>query len=171
MIKPVIMCAAVIALSSCSPKATTAPAATATENIGEPVAAPVVLTGTGSISKVLPKALVYRTNVPCPDKVVISLNTNRTAVQSFPAPTDVSAASAPLPLGHGWWLDRRGMGPNPAFIDMTYEQYAALKQAPSPAELLKMVLPDVHVTEARRLDMTPAQAAADTAAVLRLLDL
>lgn len=170
MHKSAIMCAATVVLAcSCSPKATT-PAAGTAAVADKPIAAPVVLTGQGT-AKMLPKALVYRTNVLCPDKVVISLNPSRTAVQSFPAPTDVSAASAPLSLGHGWWLDRRGMGPNPAFIDMTYEQYAALKAAPSPAELMNMVLPDVHVTEARRLDMTPAQALADTAAVLRLLDL
>lgn len=116
-----------------------------------------------------PRALVYKTNVPCPDKVAISLNSSRTAVLSYPAPSDVSAASAPLPLAGGWWLDRRGLGPNPAFINMTYEQYAALPAAPSPAELIKMILPGVHVTEARRLDMTPQEAAADTAAVNALL--
>ena len=49
---------------------------------------------------------------------------------------------------------------------MTYRQYAALQSAPSPAELLRMVLPDVHVTELRRLSMTPQQAEADTAAVM-----
>lgn len=116
-----------------------------------------------------PRALVYKTNVPCPDKVAISLNSSRTAVLSYPAPSDVSAASAPLPLAGGWWLDRRGLGPDPVFINMTYEQYAALPTTPSPAELMKMILPGVRVTEARRLDMSPQQAAADTAAVNALL--
>ena len=114
----------------------------------------------------LPKAIVYKTNVPCTDNVVISLNNDGTGVLSYPAPTDVSADSAPLQLPDGWLLDRRGIGPNPAFISMTYRQYAALQSAPSPAELLRMVLPDVHVTELRRLSMTPQQAEADTAAVM-----
>lgn len=111
------------------------------------------------------KAMVYRTNVPCPDRVAISLNSARDAVQSFPAPADVSSESAPLALADGWWLDRRGLGPNPAFIDMSYEQYSRLKEPPSTARLMRMILPDVSVTEVRRLDMTPQQAAADTAAV------
>lgn len=123
----------------------------------------------GPLQHALPRAIVYRTNVPCPDKVVISLNADRTAVLSYPAPTDVSAASSALPLADGWWLDRRGMGPNPAFIDMTYSQYAALSQAPGPAELMKMIIPGIEVTEVRRLDMTPQQAAADTAAVNAVL--
>lgn len=117
-------------------------------------------------ARMLPKAIVYKTNVPCTDNVVISLNNDGTGVLSYPAPTDVSADSAPLQLPDGWLLDRRGIGPNPAFISMTYRQYAALRSAPSPAELLRMVLPDVHVTELRRLSMTPQQAEADTAAVM-----
>lgn len=119
----------------------------------------------------LPRALVYKTSVPCVDNVAISLNDSRTAVQSFPAPTDVSAASTPIVLPDGWLLDRRGLGPNTAFITLTYEQYAALPSAPTTAELMKMIIPDARVTEARRLSMTPQQAAADTAAVIAELNL
>lgn len=117
------------------------------------------------------KALVYKTSVPCAQNVAISLNSAGTAVQSFPAPTDVSAASEPLQLPDGWLLDRRGLGPNTAFIRLTYAEYAKLAQAPSTAELMGMILPDAHVTEMRSLPMTPQEAAADTAAVLRLLGL
>lgn len=136
----------------------------ASDVVAVPVAAPV------RTLQAMPKALVYKTNVPCADNVAISLNPAGTAVQSYPAPTDVSAASAPLQLPGGWLLDRRGIGPNTAFIRLTYAEYAALPQAPSASELMAMVLPGVHVTEARRLDMTPQQAAADTAAVVRAIE-
>lgn len=153
-----------MALTACG---TATKAAAPGSDAGLAQAAPSVAASPAQYAR--PRALVYKTNVPCPDKVAISLNSSRTAVLSYPAPSDVSAASAPLPLADGWWLDRRGLGPNPAFIDMTYGQYAALPTAPSPAELMKMILPDVRVTEARRLDMTPQEAAADTAAVNALL--
>lgn len=130
------------------------------------IQAPAAATG----AKALRKAFAYKTNRPCLDNVAISLTPDGKAVQSFPAPTDVSAASAPLQLPDGWLLDRRGIGPNTAFISMTYAEYAALKQAPSTAELLKMVLPGVHITEGRRLPMSTQAAEADTAAVMRILN-
>ena len=117
----------------------------------------------------LPRAVVYKTNVPCYDNVAISLNATRSSVLSYPAPSDVSAASAPLQLPDGWLLDRRGLGPNPAFISLTYKEYSALKTPPSPDELMKMVLPDVYVTDLMRLDRTPQQAEADTALVVKII--
>ncbi len=119
----------------------------------------------------LPRALVYKTSVPCADNVAISLNPAGNAVQSYPAPGDVTAASAPVELPGGWYLDRRGLGPNTAFISLTYEEYSRLKQAPSPEQLMKMIIPGAEVTEMRRLDMSPSQAVADTAAVIRALEL
>ena len=38
-----------------------------------------------------------------------------------------------------------------------------------PDELMKMVLPDVYVTDLMRLDMTPQQAEADTALVVKII--
>ena len=137
----------------------------AQEVVAVPVVKPV-----RTLNATMPKALVYKTNVPCVDNVAISLNSDGTGVQSFPAPSDVTAASAPLQLPDGWLLDRRGIGPNTAFIRLTYAEYAALPSAPSTAELMRMVLPGVHVTEAHRLDMTPQQAAADTTAVVRAIE-
>lgn len=134
-----------------------------------PEAAPVK--AAGRAAAMLPRALVYKTSIPCADNVAISLNPAGTAVQSYPAPGDVSAASAPVELPGGWYLDRRGLGPDVAFINLTYEEYSRLKQAPAPEELMKMIIPGAEVTEMRRLDMSPAHAAADTAAVIRALKL
>lgn len=137
-----------------APPAPDAPAAMAPERIA------------GNTAAMVARATVYRTSVPVDSFVAISLNDARTAVQSFPAPSDVSAASVPLQLPDGWLLDRRGIGPNTAFIRMTYTQYAALPTAPSTAELMRLIIPDARVTELMRLSMTPQQAAADTAAVV-----
>lgn len=120
----------------------------------------------GATAAAVAHATVYRTSVPVDSFVAISLNQARTAVQSFPAPGDVSAASVPLQLPDGWLLDRRGIGPNTAFIRLTYTQYAALPTAPSTAELMSLIIPDARVTDVLRLSMTPQQAAADTAAVI-----
>ncbi len=160
---PVIMIAIAAAACHSQPKQAPQPAV-------QPDAAPVAVAGARPAS-MLPRALVYKTSVPCAENVAISLNASGTAVQSYPAPTDVTAASAPIDLPGGWLLDRRGLGPNTAFISLTYSEYSRLQKAPSPQELLKMVIPGAEVTEMRRLDMSPAAAAADTAAVIQALKL
>ncbi|MDE6542146.1 MAG: hypothetical protein K2L74_09040 [Muribaculaceae bacterium] len=144
----------------------TAPAAADTAAAPEVVQAAPEAAPAQAPARMLLRATVYKTSVPCADNVAIGLNAAGTAVQSFPAPSDVSAASAPLQLPGGWLLDRRGIAPNTAFIRLTYAQYAALPEAPSTAELMKMIIPGARVTEMRRLSMTPQEAAADTAAVM-----
>lgn len=136
------------------PPAPEAPAAMATERV------------IGSTPAMLPRATVYRTSEPVDSFVPISLNKGGDEVISFPAPSDVSDANIPIKLPDGWLLDRRGIGPNTAFIRLTYAQYAALPAAPTTAELLDMIIPGAHVTDLIRLSMTPQQAAADTAAVV-----
>jgi len=130
-----------------------------------PAPAPAPVASASRPAQALAKAVVYKTSAPCADNVAISLNASGSAVQSYPAPSDVNAGSAPLPLANGWWLDRRGIGPNTAFLSLTYAEYSALPKAPSTAQMMEMLLPEVRVTELRRLDMTPQQAATDTAAL------
>ena len=70
-----------------------------------------------------------------------------------------------MPLAGGWWLDRRGVGEHTVFTRWTYEEYHALKEVPAPREISAAVIPGAKVTEVMHLDMTPAEALADTAAV------
>lgn len=112
----------------------------------------------------IPHAVAYRTDGDYADCVPVNLAPDG-SLASYPAPSDISAASEPLPLVDGFLLDRRGIGPNTVFTRYTYRQYAALPQAPSQQQLLDSVIPGSRVNEMVVLPMTTSEALADTAAV------
>lgn len=112
----------------------------------------------------MPKARAYRMNGDYADNVPVGTD-GAGRIISFPAPTDVSAASKPVQLAGGWWLDRRGVGKHTAFTRFTYEEYAAMQQAPSVAQLKEAVIPGARVTVVAELPWTLQDAVADTAAV------
>lgn len=117
----------------------------------------------------LPKAVIYKTSADVRLNVPVTLDDAGTGLLSYPAPSDIFPEAAPLPLADGFLLDRRGVGPNSAFTTYTYAEYSALKTAPTPAELMKAIIPGVRVTEIVRLPFTTSVAVADTAEVNRLI--
>lgn len=120
-------------------------------------------------SQMMPKALAYKTDGDYRLNVPITLNSSRTEIVSYPAPTDINLDMAPVALADGWLLDRRGVGENTAFTTYTYSEYASLSQAPTVEQLLAAVIPGARVTAMQRLPMTLTEALADTAAVNKLL--
>ncbi len=129
----------------------------------ELIQAPERVIGNGPV-KALPRAVVYRmagdataANVP------VQLDANGNIV-SYPDPRDVKGAE-PIALGDGWLLDRRGISEQSVFTRYTYAQYSALGAPPTLADLRDAVIPGARPVDIHRLDMTPSQAAADTAAV------
>lgn len=116
----------------------------------------------------LPVAVVYQTSKPCADLVPVTVSDGR--LISYPAPTDITENSTPIPLDFGYWLSRQGgIGSDTRFTNWTFSQYQALESAPSPAEILAN-LSDAKVTDVKEIKgMTPWQAAADTAAVNRII--
>lgn len=119
----------------------------------------------------IPRAVVYRTNGPWNECVMVTLSPSRDALVSYPAPTDVNVNSAPVVLKDGWLLDRRGgVSTNSAFLRITYAEYAALPQAPAPDSIMSMVNPDARVTEVKRLPITASEAIENPSAVLKYLD-
>lgn len=112
----------------------------------------------------LPKAVVYRMSGPAtPANVPVQVNAAGNIV-SFPAPTDV-AGQEPISLADGYLLDRRGISANSRFTRWTYAEYAALPAAPSPSEIKNAIISGSQPLDIHVLDMTPSEAAADTAAV------
>lgn len=93
----------------------------------------------------MPKASAFRMNGDFADRVAVTLNPDGTLAY-FPAPSDITPESAPLSLGNGWWLNRQGLGPNSVFTKFTFRDYAALKTAPSPGEIIKAIVPGSEVT-------------------------
>lgn len=145
------------------------PVACSTKKTAEVVAEPEISTisagrpmaGTAAM---MPKAVVYKTSAPSADLVPVQLN-DKGELVSFPAPSDLTANSTPLPLTDGFWLDRRGITATSAFTRWTYAEYRAMKQAPSPAEILNNINPAIKVTTVMQLPMTLTEAEADTAVV------
>ncbi|MDE6346550.1 MAG: hypothetical protein K2L55_07775 [Muribaculaceae bacterium] len=114
----------------------------------------------------LPRAVIYRTNGDYDDRVTVTLDASGTSLLSYPAPTDVTAASAPLVVADNWLLDRRGgISMNTAFLDWTYAQYASMKRTPTPAEIMSHIIPDARVIAVKTLPLTATEAATDTARV------
>ncbi len=121
------------------------------------------------IHRALPRAVIYKTNGDYTDNVPVTLNAAGTALVSFPAPSDLTDLSTPLPLADGYLLDRRGVSMNTRFTRYTYDSYRALAAPPSPATLIDSIIPGARVTELHRLDITLQQALGDTAAVNNLI--
>ncbi|MDE6113883.1 MAG: hypothetical protein K2G49_02330 [Muribaculum sp.] len=117
----------------------------------------------GNQAAMIPLAIVYKTNGNFNDNVPVTLNADRKEIVSFPAPGDINQESAPLPLTEGFLLDRRGINENSAFTRYTYEEYSALRQAPSIEMLKSSIIGGAEVTEIIQLPITAAEAANDTA--------
>ena len=100
----------------------------------------------------MPHVLVYKAKKQYRHLVQVQLSDDKKKVVSYPDPSDIktgSSATAGLPvsLHKGYWLDKRGIGLNTAFIDLTYEQFAKLKTPPSPDALYNMIVDKDPITE------------------------
>ena len=115
----------------------------------------------GSEVMAMPRAVVYRVSGECADLVPVAVSADGTSLLSYPAPTDLSDSQKPVQLKDGWWLDRRGIGPQTRFTTYTYAQYMAMKQAPSPAEILAHLDSQARITRMVELPLEATRAAAD----------
>lgn len=83
--------------------------------------------------KALPHAMVYKTKKDYSKNVPVTLNEDKTAIVSYPDPVDIfynGTFAYPTQLENGYLLDNRGIGPNVAFLDYTYQEYSELKKVP-----------------------------------------
>lgn len=86
-----------------------------------------------------PPIIIYKTKKDYYDKVPVILNAGGTEITSYPAPGDVyykGKLAYPGKLADGFLLDNRGIGPNVAFTDITYEAYSKLMSSPDPKTFL-----------------------------------
>ena len=112
----------------------------------------------GGASNMLPKAVAYTMSGDYADHVAVTLTPDGKSIVSYPAPTDLTENSTPVPMGDGWYLSRCGITAQSHFTRYTYEQYRALKQAPTPQQLLDSLIPGAVVTSLRTLPMTLQEA-------------
>lgn len=98
----------------------------------------------------LPSCLVYKTRGDYANRVPVLLNNEKTAIISYPAPSDLGSEgkeACPVILEQGYLLDNRGISTNVAFLEYTYEQYASLKKVPGKEELFKKIIDKSPLTE------------------------
>lgn len=154
MKKSIFYATGLLLLSACSPKPNTV-STTAQNNTHSipPEAVAIDVQPTGMVLK----ASAFRMSGDYSNNVAVTLNANG-GLAYYPAPSDISATSAPKALGDGWWLNRQGLGPNSVFTKWTFEEYHALPSTPSQAEILGAIIPGATVTEFRQLPVSASKA-------------
>lgn len=97
-----------------------------------------------------PQALIYKTKSNYNNLVPVLLSVDKTKIISYPHPTDIMRGneySFPTVLKEGYLLDNRGINENVAFLKLTYEEYAGLKNVPSLKELYNLIIDKDPLTE------------------------
>jgi hypothetical protein len=90
-----------------------------------------------------PACIVYKTRADYSHNVAIQLSEDKSRIVSFPDVTDIRKLEKrvyPTPLENGYLLDNRGIGPDVAYISLTWQQYADLPETPTPAIIFKLIL-------------------------------
>lgn len=103
-----------------------------------------VITVSQPMVGMMPKATAFKMNGDYADKVAISLGSDG-QLTYFPAPSDISPASAPTSLGNGWYLNNQGLGENSVFTKYTFEEYSKLPSVPTPQQLKDAIIPGSKV--------------------------
>lgn len=89
--------------------------------------------------------IIYKTTQDFSPYVPVILSADKSSIVSYPGPNDIyyeGELALPVALEDGYWLDRRGINQNVAFLDITYEEFAAMKERMSPDELFARVQDD-----------------------------
>ena len=98
----------------------------------------------------LPPCIIYKTRSDYSKLVPVALSADKSGITSFPDMRDVFInGSYPYPtkLDDGFFLDNRGINPDVAFLDYSYEAYHNLGKTPGVDELMKHILDKNPLTE------------------------
>lgn len=115
----------------------------------------------------MPSARIYKIDAAYASLVPVTVS--GTSLISYPAPSDVTSATAPVELADGWWLDRAGIGSDTRFLRWTRSEYHDLSETPSPSQIEDAIIPGARPSRIVTLPLSAAEAAADTAAVNALI--
>lgn len=89
--------------------------------------------GTSLQSHMNEQTIVYKTTTDLSNYVPVIMDAGRTKIVSYPSPVDLcidGKLAKPVALKNGYWLDKRGITENVAFLNYTYEEYSKLAEAP-----------------------------------------
>lgn len=90
-----------------------------------------------------PPVLVYKTKTNYNNLVPVLLSDDKSEIISYPHPTDLKSDDTyalPTTLKEGYLIDNRGIGKNVAFLKLTYEEYAALSEAPMLKKMYALII-------------------------------
>lgn len=97
----------------------------------------------GAVSVPGPRCIVYKMKQDYSRQVPVELSPDRTEVVSFPGIRDIylhEGFAYPTKLEDGYFLDNRGIGPQVAFLRLTYDEYSKLELTPSASLLMNLIL-------------------------------
>jgi hypothetical protein len=87
--------------------------------------------------------IIYKTKRDYSRYVPVMLSEDKNKIVSYPDIRDIyykGNLAYPTALNDGFLLDNRGIGPDVAFLNITYEAYRDLSKTPSIGELMKLIL-------------------------------
>lgn len=102
------------------------------------------------LSNAIAPILIYKTRKDYSIYVPVLMNAEKTKIVSYPDPSDIyfeKKMAYPTPLEKGYLLDNRGIGPNVAFLNYTYEAYSQLKESPTMEVLMSKLLDKAPLLE------------------------
>jgi hypothetical protein len=97
----------------------------------------------GKTSSASPPCIIYKTKSDYSKNIPVILSDDRTRIVSYPDVKDVyfkGELAYPTALNDGFLLDNRGIGPNVAFLSITYDQYSKMLKTPSSGELFALII-------------------------------
>ena len=98
---------------------------------------------TGGSTMALPPCIIYKTKADYLKYVPVSLSEDKTRLKSYPDVKDLrnqGKSTYPERLSEGFMLDNRGIGPDVAFLSITYEDYVSKTKTPSADDLFQQLL-------------------------------
>ncbi len=103
-----------------------------------------------NVSYIGQQAVIYKTKADYSNYVAVTLNSEKTAIIAYPAPSDIAKqgeGAKPVKLKNDFWLDNRGIGVNTVFINITLSEFAKLDAAPSLDVMMNAILDKDPFTE------------------------
>lgn len=113
-----------------------------------------IVMGTGNY---VPKATVFKMSGNYANNVAVTIDEHG-RLTYYPAPTDITLQSKPVPLKDGWWLNRQGLSSKSVFTSWTYEQYSKLRMTPSQEQIKAHIIPGARVTQFKRTSVPADEA-------------
>ncbi len=107
------------------------------------------------ISHAIRPVIIYKTRNNYDKFVPINLSENKLNIISYPGPYDVfygGKLAYPTKLVNWYLLDNRGINTNSAFLNITYEEYSKLQEAPTESflSMIKDANPFIEIYECHK---------------------